>query len=291
MALATLVRATGSSYLRPGARMLITPDGETVGLLSGGCIEEEVAVHAQRVIATGEVCVVAFDTRLRFGCSGSIEILIERVDAGFMQALERCFRDRVPFTSITSDECGTRVVDESDADRPDPRALLQTFEPVVQIVVCGDGPDSVPLIELTATLGWDTAVLDEPAMLSQVRWDCRTVAVVKTHHYGRDFVFLQELIRRDLPYIGLIGSRKRKEQLVAALLDLAPDFADRATNRIFGPAGLDLGAASPEEIALSVVAEIQSVLAGGRAGSLRDRTGPLHPRTVMHAPCAERCTA
>src|SRR4051794_3315426 len=90
-ALATLVRVTGSSYRRPGARMLITPHGETAGGLSAGCIEEEVALHARDVIASGETKLIAFDTRRRFGCNGSIEIFIERIDAEFMVSL----RDKI----------------------------------------------------------------------------------------------------------------------------------------------------------------------------------------------------
>src|SRR5438309_5469370 len=77
-ALATLVRAEGSSYRRPGARMLICEDGATVGSLSGGCLEEEVALCARAVLKTGTSTLLSFDTRRRFGCNGKIEIFIER---------------------------------------------------------------------------------------------------------------------------------------------------------------------------------------------------------------------
>src|SRR5204862_5150854 len=86
-ALATLVRARGSSYRRPGARMLITSNGEMAGALSAGCIENEVAMHAQNVIALGKPTLIAFDTRRRFGCSGSIEIFIEPIDGRVMEKL------------------------------------------------------------------------------------------------------------------------------------------------------------------------------------------------------------
>src|ERR1043165_4024844 len=78
-ALATLVRAEGSSYRRPGARMLICEDGATVGSLSAGCIEAEVAARGHDVIQTGEPALMSFDTRRRFGCAGKIDIFIERV--------------------------------------------------------------------------------------------------------------------------------------------------------------------------------------------------------------------
>ena len=94
-ALATLVRARGSSYRRPGARMLITSDGDTAGALSAGCIEEEVAMHARDVIASGEPKLIAFDTRRRFGCSGSIEIFIELLDEQMMEQLRDVIAGRL----------------------------------------------------------------------------------------------------------------------------------------------------------------------------------------------------
>ena len=245
LALATLVRTTGSSFLPPGARMLITEGGETFGLLSGGCIEEEVAAKAQRVIATGASCSLTFDTRPRFGCSGSLEIAVEKldVDDAFLLSLDRCIQERVSF--VAGDEL---------------------VEPPLQLLVAGDGRDSAPLTAIARTLGWKVATVREPQEISA---DARTVAVVKTHNYGRDFAFLRTVLPLDLPYIGLVGSKKRKEQLVAALIDLGADLEQ--TRAIHGPAGLDVGSATPEEIALSIVAEAQAVLAARPHFSLRDR--------------------
>src|SRR5947207_10171675 len=82
-ALATLVRAQGSSYRRPGARMLICEDGTTVGSLSAGCLENEVAECAREVLRTGQSAVVSFDTRRPFGCAGKIDIFVEPVNESF----------------------------------------------------------------------------------------------------------------------------------------------------------------------------------------------------------------
>ena len=246
LALATLVRTTGSSFLPPGARMLVTQAGEMFGLLSGGCIEEEVAAEAQNVMATGTPCSLTFDTRPRFGCSGSLEISVEKLDPddAFLLALDRCIQERVSFVA------------DDDA----------VIEPPLQLLIAGDGPDTIPLGMIAQTMGWKVRPLRQPQEISA---DARTVAVVKTHNYGRDFAFLRALLPLDLPYIGLVGSKKRKEQLVAALIDLGADL--EATRTIHGPAGLDIGSATPEEIALSIVAEIQAVLAARPHHSLRDR--------------------
>ena len=252
LALATLVRTTGSSFLRPGARMLITQSGETFGLLSGGCIEEEVAAKAVDVMTTGAPLHLTFDTRPRFGCSGSLEIEVTKVepDDAFLLALDRCLAERASF-----------VIDQ------------ELFEPPLQLLVAGDGDDSLPLISIARTIGWKVLNVHDP---EQVCADSRTVAVVKTHNYGRDFAFLRALLPLELPYIGLVGSRKRKEQLVAALIDLGADLEQ--TRRIHGPAGLDIGSGSPAEIALSIVAEIQAVVAERPHHSLRDR--PSRSRSI-----------
>src|SRR5947209_3306337 len=90
-ALATLVAARGSSYRRPGARMLICGDGTTAGSLSGGCLEEEVTRRASDVMRDGVSAVMSFDTRLRFGCSGSIDIFLEPVCGDFLAELAANF--------------------------------------------------------------------------------------------------------------------------------------------------------------------------------------------------------
>ena len=260
LAFATLVRTTGSSYLRPGARMLITASGETFGVLSGGCIEEEVAIKARGVMQTGAPCLLTFDTRPHFGCSGSLEISVEKVapDDSFLLALHRCIEERVAF------EHGSEVI-----------------APPLQLLIAGDSRDSLPLASMARTLGWKVIVADGP---EQLHADGRTVAVVKTHNYGRDFAFLRALLPFELPYIGLVGSRKRKEQLLAALIDLGANLEQ--TRSIHGPAGLDIGSATPEEIALSIVAEIQAVLAARPHHSLRDRAS--RSRSVALAPLAAR---
>ena len=94
LALATLVRTHGSSYRRPGARMLICADGSTAGSLSGGCLEEEVARRAQEVMRDGRLLLMNFDTRLRFGCNGSIDVFVERIREELLAELSANFAER-----------------------------------------------------------------------------------------------------------------------------------------------------------------------------------------------------
>jgi xanthine dehydrogenase accessory factor len=254
--LATLVRAEGSSYRRPGARMLIFGDGKTVGSLSAGCLEEEVASRARDVMQTGEPALVSFDTRRRFGCAGKIDILIERVAEKFFIGLANDLEARRPHVAITS---------FGDVE------FVQAIQPPLRCLLFGDGPDNAPLCSLGALLGWQIIEIPDPSSFL-VEADEWTAAIVKSHNYGRDFVALQRLLPLNLRYVGLIGPRKRRDQLMNALLDLGITI----NAGFFAPAGLDLGAETPEEIALAIASEIQRVFAKGSGESLRERKAPIH---------------
>lgn len=307
LALATLVRARGSSYRRPGARMLISPDGKTVGSLSGGCLEEEVALRAREVIRTGVPAVMEFDTRRRFGCAGSIEIFIERVDEEFLGDLSRNLEARRSCFAVTTfegdpRELGSHVLEFSVA-KPGleggapatplgPRSrrsstlqlpengkynnggngrLVQEIHPPIQLLICGDGPDIMPLRSLGELLGWQRIDIEQASQLP-TEVDEWTAAIVMFHNYGRDFAALRQLLPLELRYVGIVGPRKRRDQLLADYLDAGGSI----NANVFAPAGLDLGADSPEEIALAIVAEIQSIFTDASHESLRARRARIH---------------
>lgn len=274
LALATLVRACGSSYRRPGARMLITAAGKTVGTLSGGCLEEEVARRAQDVLATGQPVRLNFDTRLRYGCNGAIEVLVESVHPALLESLAAAQRDRRALTIATifenEESLGSRVL--SSLDNPPPGAFCQTIRPALRLLLIGEGPDSAALRALAAALGWELTEVEEASALPD-DFDDRTAAIVKTHNYGRDYAALEKLLPLGLRYVALLGPRLRRDQLLHSLLETGLEMR----SQLFSPAGLDLGAESPEEIALAIVAEIQTVFAEASAESLREWKRPIHP--------------
>lgn len=281
LALATLVRAQGSSYRRPGARMLICPDGTTVGSLSGGCLEEEVARRAFEVVQTGAPSLMNFDTRLRFGCNGTIEIFVEAAREDFLSQLAEHFAARrncramTVFSGVVG-QLGTRMLGAGEEPLTD--AFVQEIKAPIQLLIFGDGPDSIPLRSFAETLGWSVIDIDQASDLP-TRADERTAAVVKSHNYGRDFAALRHLLQLELPYVGLLGPRKRRDQLLGALLDDGVSL----DSELFAPAGLDLGAETPEEIAVAIIAEIQTVLADASGESLRDRKAPIHGWNVVGA--------
>ena len=277
LTLATLVRAEGSSYRRPGARMLICEDGTRVGSLSAGCLEDEVALRAGEVLQTSEPTIVSFDTRRRFGCAGRIDIFIECISEEFLRDLAQNLAARCSCFVITAfgeKDAGSRVVrteTNQDYTQKHEQELIQKIHPPIRLLLVGDAPDNRPLRSLGNLLGWEVIELADPNLLS-IEPDDWTAAIVKSHNYGRDFAALEKLLPLNLRYVGLIGPRKRRDQLMNDLLDLGITV----NAGFFAPAGLDLGAETPEEIALSIVAEIQRVFAKGSGESLRERKISIH---------------
>jgi xanthine dehydrogenase accessory factor len=272
-ALATLVRAEGSSYRRPGARMLICQDDSTVGSLSAGCIEEEVALCAREVLRNGVSTIISFDTRRRFGCNGRIDVFIERISENFLVDLAENLVARRSCLAVTIFE-GKRVgssVAGFRHHREREQALIQEIHPPIRLLVFGEGPDNAAFHRLSELLGWKAIEIVDQHQLP-IDADKWTAAIVKSHNYGRDFIALQKLLPLNLRYVGLIGPRKRRDQLLNDLLDLGVTI----NAGFFSPAGLDLRSETPEEIALAVVAEIQRVFAGGSGESLRERKMSIH---------------
>jgi xanthine/CO dehydrogenase XdhC/CoxF family maturation factor len=155
-------------------------------------------------------------------------------------------------------------------------ALVEYLAPPVAVLACGDGQDAAILVRLATALGWHgrQVRLDEP--LGTL--DERTAAVIMTHHYGRDRALLATLLRSHARYVGVLGPRARTTQLLADLTaeGAAPNPAQQL--RLAAPVGLDIGAETPDEVALAILAEVRAVLSGRSGGRLRERTGPIHDR-------------
>lgn len=281
-ALATLVRVQGSSYRRPGARMLIASDGTMVGSLSAGCLEEEVRVAATDVISTGHPRLMEFDTRRRFGCNGSIEIFVERPEQRLFLNLAECLEARRACTIETlfaadSTFRGTRIAGAGFL--PTGGSLVQSVQPPLRLVIIGTGPEIPAFHNLADSLGWELIALENVRAWS-LPVDDRTAVIIATHNYGNDCAALRYLLPLGLRYVGVIGPRRRRDELLIDVLDTGIII----TSELFAPAGLHLGADAPEEIALSIIAEIQAVFAQASRSSLRDRKAPIHESSLSPVP-------
>jgi xanthine/CO dehydrogenase XdhC/CoxF family maturation factor len=295
LALATLVHAEGSSYRRPGARLLICPDGRTIGSLSGGCLEDEIAERARSVLESGKPLQVNFDTRRRFGCHGKIDILIERVREEFLStvrseldARRSCMIVTTSDGSFVSSSCSRLALSRRDdsassSENGDRAPLLHQFtqlvEPPIRLLIFGEGPDTAPLQKLCEVVGWKSLEITNTRAFA-FEPDHRTAAIVKSHNFGRDFAALARLLPLSLRYVGLIGPKKRRDELLNGLLEIGVSM----NTGFFAPAGIDLNAETPEEIALAIISEIQRVFGDGSDHSLRDRKLPIHRKNTLPAP-------
>jgi xanthine dehydrogenase accessory factor len=176
------------------------------------------------------------------------------------------------------------------------RAFLRVIEPPVRLLVCGAGDDAQPIVAMAKFLGWRVWVLDHrPAFATLERFpgadrvevtiagtlpsdfipDPRTVAIVMNHHYPSDGAWLSTLAPLPLTYLGLLGARHRTARLLRDAH--LPPAGPGGLERLFAPAGLDIGAEGPEAIALAMLAEMQAVLAGRRGGLLRESLQCIQP--------------
>ncbi|MEI9938773.1 MAG: XdhC family protein [Pseudomonadota bacterium] len=188
-------------------------------------------------------------------------------------------------------------------------ALLEVIEPPPHLFVFGTGPDALPLVDFAGALGFGVTVCDTSArVVVRERFAARAelhlgsvasvaakvaarrtaVAVVMSHHYPTDLQALGMLLDSPALYIGMLGPLRRTERMLAELFPDPAALAQRGESRVRAPLGLDLGAETPAQIALSAIAEIQAVLAGASALPLSEHSGrPIHrPVSELTVPAA-----
>jgi xanthine dehydrogenase accessory factor len=284
-ALATLVQTEGSTYRKPGARLLVDSDGSTLGVLSGGCLEEEIGRRGRKVITDISPVLLSFDTKRLYGCDGQLKILVEPLPAAegngnLITKIGRLIRNRELCrvrTCFEGDTLGSELL-ASDVLLAERRGVfIDTIPLPVRLLLFGTGPEIEPTTQLAGNLGWVVELFGHPSELAEdFRPDAQTGALVMTHNFGRDLLALDRLLPRQLRYVGLLGPRKRHAELLARLSEYRSlDFnADGRT--LFAPAGLDIGSEAPEEIALAIVSEVAAVLSNRCGGFLRERKSDIH---------------
>jgi xanthine/CO dehydrogenase XdhC/CoxF family maturation factor len=284
-ALATLVQTRGSTYRKAGARLLVDPDGATLGVLSGGCLEEEIGRQGRNVIRDGSPVLLSFDTRRVYGCDGLLKILVEPLPAAgengnLITHIGRSLRDREVCrvrTCFEGAKLGSEILPSDVLLTERPGVFIETLTLPIRLLLFGTGPEIEPVTHLATALGWTVERFAHPSELRQdFRSDTQTAAVVMNHNFGRDLLSLHRLLPLQLRYVGLLGPKKRHAEILARLGEYAVVDFNRALDHLFAPAGLDIGSEAPEEIALSIVAEVAAVLSGCVGGFLRERGANIH---------------
>ncbi len=353
-ALATVVHVEGSSYRRPGARMLVTDDGMITGAVSGGCLEGDALRKALFAITAKQNKLVTYDTTdeedakfgVQLGCNGIVYILFEPIRVNEknnpIELLKKALDLRknaallTLFSLAENIQIGTcyfMVENEQhialdvfiDADKnlqqkivadidivfekkislmkiyqtsgQAQNVFIQFLSPPINLIIVGAGNDVLPLVTIAQILGWDITIVDgrithanqqrfpmvkniivtKPeniaAFLNIDNW---TVALLMTHNYNYDLAVLKQIYNKGMLYLGVLGPKLKMQRMYDDLLKDGLEMSNTDRAAIYAPIGLDIGAETAEEIALSAVAEIKAVLMGKNAAFLRNKALPIH---------------
>ena len=344
-ALATVVKVEGSSYRRPGARMLVTEDGELTGAISGGCLEGDALNKAMLAIFQQKNKLVTYDTTdeddaklgIQLGCNGIVHILFEPIrkdvetnpvfllrkivdrrknavlatvfninereqqigTCGFINENESIFYGHLLKYDLQAEaetvlQSGMSTIKKYD----DHEVLCQFVPPVVQLVIVGAGNDAIPLMNVADCIGWRVIVVDgrrshatyprfnkakvivskPDDFFKDFAADTQTVFVLMTHNYNYDLQTLKNLAAIPGAYFGLLGPKEKRDRMLSELVENGIDIPAHFLKNLYGPAGLDIGAETAEEIALSIIAEIKAVVSNKTGNMLRDKKSQIHER-------------
>ncbi len=354
-ALVTLVHVDGSSYRRPGARMLVTDTGELTGAISGGCLEGDALNKALQSLHQQKNMLVTYDTTdeddavlgLGLGCNGIIQVLIQPVDNiqqnGPLQLIKKIVAGRGNNVLVTlftlgnrkADQAGTVIIRDDEGIKylrevepsikkmlehdinesfsnkkssfrnyktagSELTAYIEFIPPPVSLVIVGAGNDAEPVVAMASILGWQVTLIDDgrdkntkvgrftgscqlmvakpEEVLKNIVLDDNTVFLLMTHNFNYDKAMLRELLPKKVRYIGVLGPAKKMDRMLRELETEGNEYNEQQLEAVHSPVGLDLGAESPEEIALSMIAEIKAVLAGRTGSPLRNNGDVIHPR-------------
>ncbi len=341
-ALATVVRVSGSAYRREGAKVAIDETGAATGMISGGCLEPEVADTAARVLREGVPEFRRFDLEddalwgLGMGCGGTVEVLVEFVDghsawdhwlhglsngiASVRAVVHGSRAASLPLGSwilltegfaavgTIEDELSATLVGAAQAiltsDHPTSqtqllegsKVLFDVNLPPTEIVLFGAGHDAIPVAALAVKLGLAVSVVDPRPNLAnaerfpdsqiilahpseypeKVRLGPRSYVAIMNHQLERDQAALLLALESDAPYVGVLGPRLRCSKLLDGLGKEGFQPTPQQLARLRNPMGLDIGAEGPQEIAVSVLAEVLAVQKRYSAGFLTKRPGGIH---------------
>jgi xanthine dehydrogenase accessory factor len=242
-ALVTIVSSQGSTPQRVGAKMLVFPDGRMVGTIGGGCYENDAFWKAKEAIQTRKPLLVKYDLNDDFAQENGLV-------------------------------CGGQM-----------QVYIEPLESTPRLYVVGAGHVGYNLAKLAATIGFKIHVLDDrekfanqgrfpeaeavvvetiPEWLQKAEIPSSAYVVIVTRGHTHDLDALRSLAKRDLRYLGLIGSKAKVKRIYDALIE--EGMPVEYLQRVHAPVGLDIGAVSPEEIAVSILAELIAV----RRGKIHD---------------------
>jgi xanthine dehydrogenase accessory factor len=307
VAVATVV-ATRNSAPRPvGSKLYVSDNGNLVGSVSGGCVENDVVLAAQEVLAGGPPRLLTYgitdDMAFEIGlpCGGEIDVFVEEL------ASDKLSQGDVRLVVVAGDGVGEELDDPELVAAARRRGVSHVLQlegrtvladvsaPPPQLFVYGAVDTAEALCRAGKLLGWRTVVADARASfatpermpsadellllwpdeaLAQVEPDLATAVVVLTHDDKFDLPMIRGALASDAFYVGWIGSHRNQERRRGLLRE--DGVTDDELARICGPTGLDIGANTPAETAVSILAEIIAARSGRMGGRLTDAKNRIH---------------
>ena len=261
-----------------------TRDGVDFIAFAKSCIEERVPGIAATVISIEGTTEAAVGNRIVLR-SGTLESNIAD------RALDAEIR-----ATLREHQQGASLIRVSHGDRA-ALVFVERIDPPTPLVIFGAGHDAMPVARLAKDLGWHVTLVDHrPAYATRERFpeadrivqgapsqaaaqltlDSETLALVMTHNYLRDLELLELLLPSPVRYLGLLGPRRRTDQILGDLKEKGIVPAQDRLERLYAPVGLDIGSEGPAEVAMSILAEMQAVMTRHRGGHLRERKHPIH---------------
>lgn len=262
--------------------------GDERGLLPflGACVTRR---QAGRIATVFRSASIAAGSRLLRWPDGSVTTSFE--DPVLASALTEAFREADARRNAI---CAVTLPDGRNAE-----VLLECVTPPVSLTVFGAADDAIPVVNLAKSLGWHVTLIDpRSAYATRARFPAAdavhclppesflaspqiviapdSLAIVMTHNFNHDVNILRALLPLRLRYLGLLGPKSRTGRLLDRLREEGVAVSEEVAGFVHGPTGLDIGAETPEEIAVSIVAEMQAVVSKRSGGALRDREAPIH---------------
>lgn len=309
-AIASITAIEGSSYRKPGAIMLINNNGDSLGMLSGGCLEADVILQAQKAIYLNKNRTLIYDTQdegahspIHFlGCGGSIHIYIQPLnELNQYHQLPRLLNllnqrksaaYQISLFAENNNKCIEKTADNPLSNKSKIEAdgvITFKYKPLIHLAIFGAGLDAIPMVKMAQVLDWQISLFDyrctqlsakqfpSPVSIYKTAFEhlpqlAIDAAIVMGHNIKFDAKALDYLSLSHAQYIGLLGPTHRQKKVLAEL-------KNHFSKPLYGPIGLDIGSELPEEIALSCLAQIQAVLNGKHLGNL--------PNTKMHSQLEE----
>lgn len=304
IAIATVTETWGSSPRPLGSKMIVSSDGKMAGSVSNGCIEGAVYEEAQKVLETGEAKLVDYgvadETAFEVGlaCGGHIQVLISKANEVHDSLAEKLRENRPVYmeTDLRNGEPAL-LLKAPDRDQPwrEGDLFVEPFPRLAHMVIIGAIHIAIPLHRLAKLMGYRVTVVDARAKfataerfpeadevivawpdeaLAQIPIDRSTAVVILTHDPKFDIPILEFALKSSVGYIGAMGSRRTHEKRKANLREVG--ITDEEIARVHAPLGLDLGARTPEETAVSIMAQIIALRSGRSGGHLDQSAGRIH---------------